>query len=337
MIGSIAASRRRSGGGVSFTTLDPNEAFTTVATLSNSDHTVTKNASTDGAVAMAQHGKASGKWFFDVTLNANPGANVDIGIVSSRFIGHRSALSASATTAKGLNSSGNFVNGDVVRVIVDLDANKMWFRINGVLTGGDPQLGTGVTDISAVAKAVYPAAQLITANSAMTFNFNPSAETGYAGWTAVAPPVNFVAWRSFTLLDQGGRWFAIAFAEAEVMASSGGANIIAGSTVTASHAAIGGFALANAVDGSTTNDAAIDTGGGANQNPGWFNFDMGSSGTRNATHFAIRARSDGGGAQDQAPRRFILCVSDDNSIFWKAKTGCSFTAFGVGERKELVL
>lgn len=356
--------RYGSGGGsgppiANATYLDSGDKASTV-TLTNSNLTATKNATTAVAYALARHGKTSGKWRFQCTIGALPGT-ITIGVVGPTFT-TRSAGPGGLIDGVGLDShNGAFQQGtstavydpgdlavsDVIDCYVDLDASPglVWYAKNGTVLSGDPAAGTGGLTLGTTEKAIYPCVNLHTASSAVTFNFGATAWThtgisGFAPWDDNAG-VTYAAWRSIRMYIRSTGFFAHAFAEWEVMASSGGANILSGATMTSSHSLVGGSgALSALVDGTTSTWAGVTSGGGAAQSPVWFEADKGSSATRSATHLAVRGRDGGGGGEAQAPTLFDVWISTDDTVFHKGGTGYTFSAFAgttPGERKELTL
>jgi hypothetical protein len=351
------------GGGVippigNATALDPGDKAAAI-TLSNSDLTATQNATTATAYVQALHGKQSGKWRFQCTLNTLPGA-VIIGVIGPTFAPRGAGPGGSSTDGCGLSThDGAFAQGngiavydpgdlaasDIVDCYVDLNASpgQVWFAKNGVVLSGDPAAGTGGLSLGTTVKAIYPCVNLFTASSAVTFNFGSSA-WAYAGVSGFDPwddtvPVDYSAWRSIRMYIRSTGFFAHAFAEWEIMASSGGSNILSGATISGSHGFING-AGSNLIDANTTTWNGMQPNGGGDMGPIWIEADLGSSGTRNATHVAIRGRDGGGGGELQAPRLFDNWISADDTIWHKGGTGYALSAFAAttpGERKETTL
>lgn len=217
---------------------------------------------------------------------------------------------------------------------------------------GDPEAHTtggliGVLGPSL--KAYYPAISSEAGSVQFTVNFGATAwaypllAPSYAGWSTTTPPASLSTFRSARIAIRSAGNFAHAFAEWEMMTSSGGANILTGGTPTASHSLAGGAgALTSGFDGNTTTWTGVSTPSGAtaNQASAYFQYAFGSNAARNVTHLAIRGRDGGGGGQTQAPTAFDLYLSDDNAVFHKNNVGLSFGTFSgttPGHRQELAL
>jgi hypothetical protein len=320
--------------------------------LSNGNRTITMGGANSSHVC-GLYGKATGKWRYQVTyttLTANAGATgcglIEAGMTPNPYVGYDAkSIHCSATGSTGVFTSNataythsGFASGDILDVIADLDANKVWFAKNGVVLNGDPVAGTGGTTMSSMGKAWYPIMLSNRTGDVFTVNFDGGftySYTGYSAWgtsTPAATATTFRAARVCIGVGSNGN-FSHSYAEAEFMASSGGANILSGATGSASLTITSG-AVANHVDGNASTFCAMGNTGVAIQVAGWFSYDLGSSGTRNATHFAIRSRSDGG---TQTPPRVNLAVSADNTVFWKLKAGITFAAWSAGLRQEIAL
>lgn len=336
-------------------------------TLSNGNLTATKDATTGVAYAFGGQGRATGKWRFQCRLDALPTQEVNIGLSGALYIGYSGAFGGylgNDDQGIGLNTNSrgvitgastqygvaNPVAGDVLDVFADLDIGRVWFAKNGIILNGDPAAGTGGTAMPAMRKAWFPTAYLNGANSAVTFNFGGSAFTyGYAGlgafqaWSAASPPASLAQFRSFAILIRSPGWFSQAYAELELMTASGGANMLAGAAASSSAPLTDG-SFAAGTDGNTATYTAVGYSGGANQPPLYIAYDLGANAARNAAFMAIRGRSGGGGAQDQAPRLFDLWVSAGPAAtgdwYKTPNLGVALGAFAAttpGERKEFAL
>jgi hypothetical protein len=349
VIGSIAAARRRSGAGASATTLDPDDVSAAM-TLSGGNLVATHANNTTPAYAIGKDGKSSGKWYFEVTPTVAVGdlaaGIVGAGMMPYPYLGWSAqSIGVNSISVKGVVTSGGtaythsgFSAGDVMGVFVDIDNSKVWFSKNGSVLSGDPHAGTGGTTMSSMDKAWYPAVFSAVANSVMTCNFGVSSGS-FAAWTPTTPPASLATFRAIRMGIRSLGYFAHAFAEVELMTSSGGANLLSGSTGSASFSP--GDTLSKGYDGNTTTFTFIQPGfSGSDMYAGWFGWDLLSSATRNASHFALRGRAGGGGNELQTPTLVNLYASVDNISFWKVKAGIAFTAFAgttPGQRQEAVL
>lgn len=346
------------GGGV---TLDPGDVEGGI-TLSNGDLTATRDSSAAAfrSWAIATDGVASGKRRFQVTIDASSTSEFTIGLVGPAYLSRSTYLGQNAQSI-GLNHGGGggsgagviynagtqygggttLPTGAVVDVFMDADAGKVWFAKNGVILNGDPAAGTGGTTVT-MGKAWYPAAWLYGPSTAVTFNFGDTAWaysfpslTAFTGVTqATDPPASF---RSVRLLVRDTGYFGHSAAEIELMASSGGANILNGSTITASASIFNpsGNPVSNWVDANAATWAATSHGSADAPNI-TITFDKGSNAVRNATHMAIRMRGDDPAAIPQTIRTFDIYCTTDNLVFHKA-AALNLGTFTLGERKEVAL
>ena len=329
-------------------------------TLSGGSLTATKNGMTGAAYAFATEAKESGKFYFEVTVNTLSTQEISIGLAGGLFLGERTAflgVAQSSGIAINSNTAGviygstqyaaSFVQGDIIGVFVDATNGIVWFSKNGTVLNGSPSAGTGGTAVTSLKKAFYPAVWLHGANSAVTFNFGGTAfstspPAGFQAWNASSPQTTFTAFRSSLMWIRSLGFFSHAMAEFELMATSGGANVLSGATVTSSASVTGG-ALANLVDASTSTYCAVGNTGSQNQANAYFAFELGSSATRNVAFAAVRGRDGGGGSQTQAPTLFDLWLSTgtvSGGIWYRAKPGVSLSAFAAttpGERKEFAV
>lgn len=157
----------------------------------------------NAAYIHGSHSKSSGKWRFIFRVNSL-GFNTNYGVGLSGVGFDPSALSYLGNDNNGIGwhantgsihknnvaiaTPGSFVSGDMLEVLADLDANKVWFRKNGVVTSGDPAAGTGGYDISSLVKPIRPTAYMWSASSAVHTIFGDchyDEIAGFGDWTAV--------------------------------------------------------------------------------------------------------------------------------------------------------
>lgn len=155
----------------------------------------------------------SGKWYWEVKVDAQYYQYPDVGVWSSAAGARRFgnvgtgnangagflAIEAGNYTSVGLQYGETsyqnttaapwntvFAVGDVVGIALDLTSNKLWFSKNGVWLQGNPSTGTSpAVTLSAPAYSYTPAA-FNYASSTVTFNF------GQRAW-AYTPPAGFSA------------------------------------------------------------------------------------------------------------------------------------------------
>lgn len=189
-----------------YATLNPSDTAAGI-TLSGGDLIATKGSS-GWAATRANQGKSSGKYYFEITNNANGASN------GSLILGF--AASTSPLTYPGADSSGygfqvndinagtvglyhsgtysassyvNGVAGDVSCVAIDLSAGKIWFRIAGRaswLGGGDPASGTSPSFTFTSGITLLPMIGEDSSPQQATANFGASA-------FAATPPTGFLS------------------------------------------------------------------------------------------------------------------------------------------------
>lgn len=301
-------------------------------TLSNGGLTATKNATSSPAYAFGVSGKTTGKWRFQVTVNAVSG-DLSLGITGGLYSnrdtylgsagGNGIALNSTASTGVLYNgttqygySVSNMTAGDVWDIYLDADAGRVWFARNGTVLNGSPFAGTGGTLVSSMRKAFYPAVYLYGATNSVTFNFGSTAFvnagiTGFNAWLADVPLATLAKFQSFGMVIRDVGWWSHSWAETELMTTSGGANMLAGSTGSYS-SNVTSFAgpMSNLTDGDPTTGAGFQTVNAQNQSPVWVAHDLGSFATRNAAFMAIRENFGTGGQALQTPILFDLWVCD---------------------------
>lgn len=312
-------------------------------TFSNGDLTVTKSASNSVTHVRAKHGKVTGKWRFQATVDVLPMSGGEIGIgISGPFAAYNTFLGADTHgvdfindgrwgTNAGFDASGlgAWTAGDVIDVYVDADAKKVWFGKNGTISG-NPTAGTGGFTLTGLIPAFYPEAYMHGGNGKETFNFagpfTHSLHPTFLPWTATrAASKTNVQGVGIYIRSLG--YFAHCIGEMMASAAPGGTNILLGGTASAEgyNGSGGGGAPFRAIDG---NDATWweFARGSANQPPSWIYADSGVAG-QTANYFAIQARAGSGGEQLQAPTLFDLYLSADGVSYETQMIGVVLSAF----------
>ena len=197
-----------------FAKLNPADKSASV-TLSGGDLTAARAAGSGWATVRSTIGKSRGKWYFEITNNANgstdgdamwgfmrntdslgtyPG-NASLGATSMGW-----QANATPNSAKFQNGSlgavsgyGKVVAGQYAQIAIDLDAGKLWVKnssASGWAGGGDPAAGTTPTFTFAanthlhVALAAYSSPQSATANFGAAA-FGGTVPAGFnSGWFA---------------------------------------------------------------------------------------------------------------------------------------------------------
>lgn len=167
------------------------------------------NLSTTGLASLvdgnvrANVGATTGKKYFEVTVNVKAG-NVAVGIAAGNatlntYIGSdNNSISFFSTNPVLLNNAtiltfSSYSVANVVCVAADLDANKIWFRIDGgnwnndIIGNQNPVGAVGGLSFAVLTGFRYPAINHNTTSDKMTANFGASAY-------AQTPPVGFGNW-----------------------------------------------------------------------------------------------------------------------------------------------
>lgn len=157
------------------TIFNPSDAGPAII-LSNSNKTVTRTGSggLNYSGVRAFGGKNSGKWRFSVRCDGILAAGGG-GSISSVFQLGIAAAGVNLSQTTGLGVSGGFVAivyvsstnaalNAVYGVLVDFELNKIWGTINGAPVSGNPEAGTGGTDIFD-GTMFYPSVFMKTASS----------------------------------------------------------------------------------------------------------------------------------------------------------------------------
>lgn len=309
--------------------------------FSNGDLTVTKSASNSVTHVRAKHGKITGKWRFQMTVNVLPMAGGEIGVgVSGPFAITSSYLGADTHgvdfindgrwgTAGGFGASGLGVwaAGDVIDVYVDADAKKVWFGRNGTVSG-NPTAGTGGFNMSGLIPAFYPEAYMHGGNGQETLNFagpfTHNLHPAFLPWSA-SRVVSKTNARGVGLYIRSVGYFAHCIGELKASAASGGANLLLGGTASAQGSSSGNVP-GRAIDGNDATWWEYTVNGGSNQNPAWFYADSGVAG-QTFNYLAVQARAGSGGEQLQAPTLFDLYLSADGVSYETQMLNIALAAF----------
>lgn len=314
--------------------LDPSQTDNTI-TLSNGGLTARKNNTTGVAHTVGNMGKVTGKWRFQVTIDAHPAAEIGIGLSSlyfsrTNYLGDSINSISHVSDGRVVYSNSSVANygalsaGMVIDIYVDADAKKVWYGRNGTISG-DPVAGTGGLALPSFPKAFYPHIYMYIANSQVTMNFTgPFTYTGAAGYAPwgvghvmAADRDNF---RGALMYIRSTGYFAHAMAEFRISQTAGGTNLLLGGTATAS-TSLAGVGPERAFDGNSATDwEAQPSGNSATQGPAWIAVDLGTQAARNARFFAVQARNGTSGEADQAPVLFDLYLTADN-VSWEKVQG----------------
>lgn len=321
--------------------------------LSNANLTATKSASNSIAHAIAKHGKITGKWRFQVTVDVMPmaGGELGIGVVGPVF--NRNTYQGGDNQGGGFVSDGRqgtnggygasglaaWVVGAVLDVYVDADAKKVWFGRNGVISG-DPTAGTGGVSLASAVRAFYPNLYMHGGNGVLTANFSGpfthALHPAYGAWSATTTVTKANA-RGFLIYSKGPAiYFGHTIGEIGLRAVSGGTNWLTGGTAVAQ--GNDGNVPGNVVDGNPLTFWSYSPGGGANQVPSWIYAYAAAPG--DAQYFVIQARAGAGGEQLQAPTLTDLYLSADGTNYEKVLLNYDWGAWTPGtpgQLKELAI
>lgn len=131
-------------------------------------------------------GKSSGKWYWEVTMDAINDIMVDVGLASvpvSSYAGNDSdGYGYYNTDGNKYNSGANVAYGatyttDIIGVALDMDNGKVWWSKNGSWqASGDPGAGTNEA-YSGLTGTMYAMLSIYTNTNKTTANFGASAFT----------------------------------------------------------------------------------------------------------------------------------------------------------------
>lgn len=183
------------GGGTTTMTWASGDKHASI-TLSNGNLTATGTATSQ--LVRGTVSKATGKWYFEVTV-ATAVTFGTVGVAKSTtstgtWVGGDTAPGsyglgpAHSYQNGGSDSTTNAINsGDVVGVAVDLDAGLIWWHINGVWindaggTAGDPAAGTHER-YSGLTGTYYPASAPGAADHTINATFSYPIPSGFTAW-----------------------------------------------------------------------------------------------------------------------------------------------------------
>jgi len=175
-------------------TWNPNDKAVGI-TLSNGDLTATSTTITWKGVRSTDY-RSSGKWYWEVKIDATPAGQLIIGIGTSsetltfpgdniEGYGYRASTGDSYHAAYVAYGDSYTVN-DVVSIALDLDNNKIWWAKNGTWqASGVPASGTNPAYTNVVGE-FYAMAGLYNDGEEVTANFGASSFT-------YTPPTGFQA------------------------------------------------------------------------------------------------------------------------------------------------
>lgn len=204
------------GGAVSYapTTLNPGDKSASL-TLSGGDLTAVRASGSGWAAGRSKVGKSRGKWYFEITNNANgsttgdamwgfarnadslstyPG-NASLGATSMGWQANNPTNSAKFQNGSlgAVSGYGTVAVGQYSQFAIDLGAGKLWVKNSGAAGwagGGDPAGGTTPTFTFAANTHLHPTIAAYSGPQSATANFGASAfagsvPTGFnAGWYA---------------------------------------------------------------------------------------------------------------------------------------------------------
>lgn len=188
----------------SFTTFN-SARKSTFMVLSNGDLTTTATGGNATAMSIANH--TTGKYYCEMISQTGTAAyahgmgianlSYDVSVSVNVGISNAAGLWSGDTTIY-INNSGDGTDGtygnpvnDVVSMAVDLDNNRIWFRVNGGnwnnSVSNDPATNTGGRNISAITGSAISVQSTVGDGRVNTFNFGATAY-------AYAPPSGFGNW-----------------------------------------------------------------------------------------------------------------------------------------------
>jgi|TARA_R100000479_G_scaffold169171_1_gene110693 hypothetical protein len=186
-----------------YPTLNPLAQNSTGVTLSEGNLGVARSSSSQGVVP-ATMGMTSGKFYCEVTINDS--SNFVVGLVEGQLLSTANRYLGQDSNTYGYDAGGqkvtggsyssygtSYTSGDVVSIIFDADAGKLFFGKDGtVQNSGNPVDGTNFAFENLTNGPYFFAASVENVSSANVFNFGTSS-------FAHTPPTGFVALNSANL------------------------------------------------------------------------------------------------------------------------------------------
>lgn len=329
--------------------------------LTNSFRTATQTHGSDAWRSVrGVEPKSSGKWFFSILVVSNGGTvgNLLIGIATCRtvldnYFGRNNHafvrtddgrdLFQNVNVASGLTA---FADGDVVDCAVDLDNQRIWFRVNGGnwedSGAADPATNTGGRDISAMPSLpVYPALGLFynTASATITAGTGPftyAPPSGFTGWDLQQPNPSDTAMRYWRIEhDRTNTNTFTSLGEIEGRVVAAGAQQFTGGTPSQDTTPFVGEEADKAIDGSAATRATfgqiVPDGTGNQVLPHGWQYDFGAGVTRKIVQVVITCRSDG--FANAAPNTFKFMASTDGVHWVMRHRQEGEAAWGLGEAR----
>ncbi len=169
-------------------------------TLANGNTSATKTTSNAHSAVAATLSKSSGKWYFEVRVDAS--ISTDGIIIGAEKLAPGSTFVGAASYGFGYYQTGQKINastpytfgasygaGDVIGVAIDATAQKIWYAKNGTWQGsGNPSAGTGEAFSTAAAPSIFPAASVFYGSGDSVTIRTRAAEFSYS------PPSGFTEW-----------------------------------------------------------------------------------------------------------------------------------------------
>ena len=187
--------------------LDNSSVFQSNGTqnFTNGNTTVECTATSGNGLTNGNMGMSSGKWYWEMNLQAIGGAYPTIGIgvgssynyyVTNAGVGNQTYgygyLSAGSTNSKGNNGSyeafgDSFTSGDILSFALDMDNYKFYAAKNGVWqNSGDPTSGATGTGAMYTVNADQTYIPCNSGNNSVKFEYNFG--NGYFGTTLITSP-----------------------------------------------------------------------------------------------------------------------------------------------------
>lgn len=177
---------------VTTTTWDPAQKAASI-TLSNGNLTATQTSGGwNGTKGLSSLAKASGKWYFEVTIVSNTSNLIIVGVANSGASltgfcgsdvngwGYYGGNGQIFTGGGNFPGGSTFTNGDVIGVWIDATLKRAWFaKNNAVILSGNPATNTnpsftGLTGSLMPMISINSAGSIIANFGAVAFTYPPT-------------------------------------------------------------------------------------------------------------------------------------------------------------------